>query len=277
MMMTDLEQRIINIVTESERKTTFSFLYKSLRSNGFADRHSLKRSIGALVESGKLRYTTRFGESFIEIAYDRPQIVSDRIALLPDHCSPAGFEEYHTVKLETGISFGGGDHPTTRLAIQMIDRFLNAPSVVKEKRHYRVLDIGTGSGVLAITAAKLGAGNLIGIDVDPCAIAEARRNARINGLNTCLRITDAPLSSLTQRFHLITANLRTPTLMVMGEKIAALAQDQGSVILSGMKAEEIDLVSSKYAEMGFSLIDCRSQMGWSVLCLSRGPILNDGV
>ena len=103
----------------------------------------------------------------------------------------------------------------------------------------RVLDIGTGSGVLAIAALKMGLSQGIGLDIDSCARAEASENVVLNALSGRMVVSDRSLDSLEGRFYLIMANLRLPTLLAYFDKMSALMEKKGCLVISGIKTNEI--------------------------------------
>ncbi|PID39488.1 MAG: hypothetical protein CR984_06790 [Proteobacteria bacterium] len=268
----DLDHKIIQLISESKRRITFASLLSSLKSSHTVEPKTLKSKLSRLIESGKLRYTYQLGESFIEVAYDRPNVISDRVVLLPANCSLKGFENYVPVRLLAGISFGAGDHSSTRLAVQLIDRLMNRPPFRNSDCKYRALDIGTGSGVLAIATAKLSMVQVDAIDIDPCSINEARCNAKINGAENCIRVSDMTLDALSGPYDLVMANLRTPTLLAIRKKLKKRIKAGKIIILSGMKENEVESVCSNYVKSGFFPTDRRSEKGWSAVCFVRGPM-----
>jgi ribosomal protein L11 methyltransferase len=156
------------------------------------------------------------------------------------------------VMLRPGASFGIGQHPTTRLAIQGIEYAIKTRDC--DGVSATMLDIGTGSGVLAITALKLGIDRAVGTDMDPCAITEAGENAKINGLSQRFTIMDMPAEEINGQFNLIAANLRYPTLARLCPYIASHIPENGTAILSGIREEEAEEIKSIYAKLN---LECR--------------------
>ena len=130
-----------------------------------------------------------------------------------------------------------------------------------------MLDVGIGSGILAITALKMGVDKAVGIDIDPCAIYETRLNAEINHLGNRLFVTENSLDALTDSFDLITANLRYPTLTKLVKNIRSLCKACGIIILSGIKRDEIPAIRKAYPEKQFHTIWSVHEKGWAGLVL----------
>ena len=131
---------------------------------------------------GELFYTYIHGSSFIEKSVNKPLNVSNRIVLVPagmhGNCNPGRV----TVRIIHGGSFGNGHHPTTRISLRGIDFVLNRGVFREQELKKGALDIGTGSGILAIAAVKLGIKKAVGIDIEAIARKEAIENVRVNGL-----------------------------------------------------------------------------------------------
>ena len=142
-----------------------------------------KSVIRELVAGGELAYTYEYGCTFLERSFAKPVRISKHIVLQPPgHHHPANPKDV-VVKIKPGASFGAGNHPTTRLAIQGIEFVLLGDQALDKTNNTSVLDIGTGSGVLLITAILCGMQTGLGIDIDACARVEAAENVRINGLD----------------------------------------------------------------------------------------------
>jgi ribosomal protein L11 methyltransferase len=196
--------------------------------------------------------------------------VSDHLVIKPPLVSlnlPSG---QRAVSLQRGASFGGGEHPTTRLAIRLIDVILHTPPWTVNKQTCRGIDIGTGSGILAISAAAMGLGFVCGIDTDPCALFEAHKNVGLNHLENRVHISNDRLDDVVGPYDVILANLRAPTLMTLRDNVMAWLSDPCVLILSGLKTEEIPLICDYYREAGFIGLRKLSENSWSAICLVRG-------
>lgn len=269
--MVTSEAQILQFITESFSKVSFACLKRHFNEAHQTDQKELKRLVAGLMKAGKLCYTSHYGNSFIEISYSHPKAVSEHVVLKPPLCLLDPPPGKCVVTLERGASFGGGEHPTTRLAIQLIDALLHVPYWRDRKQVLRAIDIGTGSGVLAIVAAKMGLGFVCGIDTDPCAVFEARENVRLNHLESHVTILDDDLDAVTGSYDFVFANLRTPTLLGLRSFVEKKVKADSALLFSGCRIDETLPICELYKESGFINIQTRCAKGWSSLCLARGP------
>ena len=190
--------------------------------------------------------------------------------LLPSDlsCQPAPGDV--PVRIKPGASFGSGQHPTTRLAIRGIEHVLKSGMNLWEKIT-TILDVGTGSGVLVITAVKLGVTKGIGIDVDPCARAEAKENIIINGLEDRIRILDQPPGHIDfgRRIAMIAANLRTPSLRQLRGHFTDIIDEGGVVVLSGIKTDELQDLVNVYAVNKLHPCWQETEKGWAGVVMQK--------
>ena len=269
-MMDALEAGIFHFIADSPVKITFPHLRRCFcGSKGYAP-GELKRAIARLIASGSLCYRTERGHSFIDVSYDRPVTVSEHVILTPPRISCSSFSGQCVVTLQKGVSFGGGEHPSTRLAIQLIDKILDRSPWSAKKTELKAADIGTGCGVLAIVAAKRGLGHVIALDMDPCAVFEARANVTLNCVEGRVAVSSSPFDALTDIYDLVFANLRAPTLLELRQSVSRRAAGESAVVLSGIKADEAGNLCDAYAESGFFEVERRLEKGWCALCLMRG-------
>ncbi len=145
----------------------------------------------------------------------------------------------YLIEIEPAMAFGTGGHETTRLCLRGIK------AVAKDMPPAAtMLDIGTGSGVLAIAGARLGFKGIVGTDIDEVALKNARKNLRIN--KTKARLTCKPLSELSGSFDLAVANIRTIVLYNLTGDIVAKVKKGGALILSGILVEEATDVATRF-------------------------------
>lgn len=141
------------------------------------------------------------------------------------------------IRLDPGLAFGTGTHPTTRMCLRWVARHVGAGSD-------RVLDYGCGSGILAIAAAKLGAGPVLGVDIDENALSAAQDNAATNEVDLALRHSRA---SLEETFDCVVANILTNPLCVLAPLLAARVAPGGRLALSGVLESQAGQVIAAYA------------------------------
>ena len=232
-------------------------------------RQSVRAAIHDLVAEGELAYTHEHGRTFLEPSFDRAVRVGRRILLAPPDRAVSSETNDLLIRVRPGVSFGAGRHPTTRLALRAIEAAVNSFKKSEEITAGRVLDIGTGSGVLAIAAVKLGFSGGIGLDIDPCALAEARENVRLNGLEGRIDVSDRAVESIAQRFTLVAANLRLPTLVKLAARIALLVEAHGALVVSGIRTEESSEIEAVYGKRGFRCVGSAEEYDWAGIVMRK--------
>jgi ribosomal protein L11 methyltransferase len=164
--------------------------------------------------------------------------------------------------IKPGRAFGTGHHATTAGALRALEQF------AAEHRFRSGLDVGTGSGILAIAMKVLGVDDVLGIDLDADALDNARENARLNHLERTLRLTSIPLARVNRHFDLITANILAATLIEMAPKLTRMLARDGRLILGGILAGEADRVLGHYRSALRCVANSRYR-GWATLVLAR--------
>ncbi len=157
------------------------------------------------------------------------------------------------LELDPGLAFGTGSHPTTRLCMEWLEQHVQAGE--------RTLDYGCGSGILAIVAKKLGAGETVGVDIDPNAVEASRYNAERNHVEATFALPDdAPEGT----FDLVVANILSNPLKLMAAMLCARVRPGGRLILSGVLERQAEEVAAAYASV-IPLTVWRARDGW--VCL----------
>lgn len=165
-----------------------------------------------------------------------PIQISDRLWIVPSwHAAPDS--QALNIVLDPGLAFGTGSHPTTHLCLAWLQEQLREPLTV--------LDYGCGSGILAIAAKKLGAGEVIGTDIDPQAIASSEYNAQQNGVEVVFYLPDQlqPVKA-----DIVVANILSSALTVLAPALAAACKTHGRIALSGILQVQAEQVAEVYAE-----------------------------
>ncbi|BBO70198.1 hypothetical protein DSCA_41280 [Desulfosarcina alkanivorans] len=270
-----LDVHVLRFIANSPFKVSFARLKRHVNEAGPVSTNTLKKVVTGLIQDGQLCYTCHYGRSFIEISFDRPRRVSDHVVLKSPRSVWDDSGDLSVISLSRGASFGGGEHPSTRLAIRLIDHVLHWPCLQDRKKKLRVIDIGTGSGVLAIVAAKMGVGHVCGLDTDPCARFEARNNVDLNEVDTVVNILDKDLNAIDGVYDMVFANLRAPTLCGFRNLLENIVETENLLIFSGLKSEETDMVVDFYKKGGYFLYQSACEKGWGAICLVKGALLND--
>ena len=182
-----------------------------------------------------------------------PIRVSERLWIVPSwHESPDPAAV--NLVLDPGMAFGTGSHPTTRLCLEWLERAVSDQCTV--------LDYGCGSGILAIAAARLGAGRVAGVDIDPQAVEAARANAERNGVTALFADSAVPVAG---QYDLVVANILSNPLRVLAPAICAHVRSGGQLALSGILREQAEEIIGIYAQwLPMQVADTRED--W--VCLS---------
>jgi ribosomal protein L11 methyltransferase len=171
-------------------------------------------------------------------------------------------EDYIRLVIQPGQGFGTGHHGSTAGVLRLID------GLCQKRRFARALDVGTGSGILAIAMRVIGVNEITAIDIDPVALDNARENAALNHAGAHVRFSLVPINSLRRHFDLITANILSSTLIEMAPRLTHRLAPEGRLILAGILTREAESVIAAYGP-AMRCIDRRADRGWTALVLAR--------
>ena len=184
-----------------------------------------------------------------------PIPMTDNLTIIPDWADYTPREDERCIRIEPGIAFGTGDHPTTRLAIQAMAQHLTPDSTV--------FDVGTGAGIIALSAGALGAHSVTAFDLDETATANARHHVAMNQLESVVTVqTNNLLEGVTDTASLIVANIITPILLRLLDDAYRCLEPNGVFIMSGIQAGEEQELISAATTIGFINISTTSETGW---------------
>lgn len=188
-----------------------------------------------------------------------PVKVSDRLWIVPSWHEPPSSDAIN-IRLDPGVAFGTGSHPTTHLCLQWLDTHVTGED--------SVLDYGCGTGILAIAAAKLGAASVLGTDIDPQAVESAAYNARHNEVEARF-VLPAELPS--ERFSLVVANILSNPLKVLAPALLGRVAPGGRLVLSGVLARQAEEVIEVYrrTDPNVELSVWREEDGWVCIAGTR--------
>lgn len=200
--------------------------------------------------------------------YFKPFKVGKHIVIKPswEHFNPE--DKDIVVEIDPGQAFGVGTHASTSLMLESIEKiFKETESVPKS-----IIDIGTGTGILAITAAKIGAKSVKATDIDPEAINTAKTNAKLNNVDHLIDITSETLSAIKGKFDLILANIDRDTLIALSDDIASITDKNSILLVSGILDTQAEEVVNCYEEKGFQEISIskhRDEFEWVCLLFHK--------
>ncbi len=209
----------------------------------------------------------------------RPIPIGERLMILPVWLESPELGRV-SIKIDPGMAFGTGTHPTTQLCLELIEEFFlsNGTQTTNDRRlpvvrgSSSVIDIGCGSGILSIAALKLGARSALGLDIDPDALANALENAARNGIGAELTLAQGSVKQvlagefLFRRASLVVANILAPVISrLLGDGLAKLVEPGGRLLLSGILLEQEPSILRTTRSHNLTL-ECRRQMGdWVAL------------
>lgn len=192
-------------------------------------------------------------------------------AITPDVVIVPTWEKYHpaeneiVVIMDPGMAFGTGHHATTSLALTMVEREMK-----KNAGCGSVLDVGTGTGILGMAAALMGAETVLAIDNDPVAVAAAAENAAKNMVSERMAVSDQPLSLIKQQYSLVIANIVHDVLAAMAADLYRVTEAGGRLILSGvLHGEQVASIVEKFTKSGFGFVEERKKDEWAALLFEK--------
>lgn len=187
-----------------------------------------------------------------------------RVVVVPSWASEEIGPHEVAITLDPGMAFGTGLHPTTRGCLRLLQGLTPMPAAV--------LDVGCGSGILALAALRLGAESAVGLDTDPHAVEATRANAALNGLGDRLEARPGTLPEIaSERFGLVLANLVAAVLVELAPRIAAHLADGGALLASGIiEPREAEVVAAM-AAAGLDVVERLADEDWVSLRLARSP------
>ena len=214
---------------------------------------------------GSLEETKREieGDDWIDVwkKHFRP-IRLGKIVVVPEWIAYEKKAGEETVLLDSNMAFGTGEHETTAMCVELLQKYLNAGD--------EVLDIGCGSGILGIAAAKLGAKKCFLTDLDPIAVESAKHNAERNGVADRVSVTEANLvGNACVKCDLALANITAEVLALLAPNVGDNLKEDGTLILSGIIGERLDFVKDTYARAGFAVVEACGRGEWHALVLKK--------
>lgn len=192
-----------------------------------------------------------------------PEKITDNIVVKPTWREYPAQPDDIVLEIDPGMAFGTGTHATTTLCIGMIQTHLKAGGAF--------LDVGTGSGILMVAAAKLGAGTLWGLDNDEVAIAVAEKNLRANDIERSRfsLSTGNLVDGVTRKFDVIAANILAEVILTLLPGIPCLLEKEGIFICSGIITAKMKDVLGGLKEIGFTIMDVRERDGWMAVAARK--------
>ena len=190
--------------------------------------------------------------------------VGTRVVIVPTWREYEPGESDVVVRLDPGMAFGTGHHPTTRMCLKLLEEVVRPGD--------SVLDVGCGSGILSIAAAKLGAGSGLALDIDTSAVEAAEANLHQNGVACTVRIAQGSLPDpdvLASTFDIVVANISGKVVSELADQLVAAARPGGCLIVSGILAKDHDSVARRLTEAGARTDLSRTDSDWASLVVLK--------
>lgn len=197
-------------------------------------------------------------------AYYKPIRIGKHMVIVPAWEQFDALEDDIVVRMDPGMAFGTGTHETTRLVIELLEKYT--------KKGDRMLDVGTGSGILAICASKLGAGHCAAYDIDPVAVRVARDNIAESGQdNITCDVSDLlkQVSLEGGKYDLVTANIVADIIIRLAPDIGEYMKNGATLIASGIISERKDEVLEVLLAHNFKLIEILEDNGWCAIVIEK--------
>lgn len=166
------------------------------------------------------------------------------------------------ILLDSNMAFGTGEHETTSMCVEMLEKYVSKDDTV--------LDVGCGSGILGISASKLGAKKVIMTDIDECAVIATEHNMKLNGVTNGVVMLKNLLDDNTVKGDVIACNIMAEVLIFFAPHIGNNLNDNGVIILSGILVERLEAVKKAYLDAGFEFVEQKIKGEWSALVVKKG-------
>ncbi|MFC2310062.1 MAG: 50S ribosomal protein L11 methyltransferase [Selenomonas noxia] len=230
-----------------------------------AERIAALRHAGAALGAGTISHSFVADEDWAETwkAYIHTEKIGERIVIRPtwEEYTPSADEI--VIELDPGAAFGTGAHATTAMCLRWLEHLVS-PGM-------RVYDVGCGSGILAVAAAKLGAGEVIAMDYDPVAVSVAEENIRQNNVHNVVACESDLLSACegAAPAELITANIIADVIIRLFAQLDRHLAPGGTLLASGIIDDRIADVEHAAAEHGFTVLDMTCEKEWAAMIIRR--------
>ncbi len=194
-----------------------------------------------------------------------PQKIGKSLLITPQWIAPPLSSRRKVITIEPGMAFGTGTHATTRCCLEFLEQVTTSLS----QESITALDAGTGSGILAIALAKMGASRVVALDNDPTALKAARTNVRRNRVGNVVNFRVCGLGRIRDSFTVVVANLTAETIIHLSGALQEKVSPKGYLILSGILKPRADEVLREFSPGQFRLARQKSVKDWSTLLLRK--------
>ncbi len=217
------------------------------------------KALGIDVGEGKVEVEKMYEEDWANNwkKYYKPSKVGEKIVVKPIWEEYEAKDEELVVELDPGMAFGTGEHETTRMCIQALEKYVQKDSTV--------FDVGCGSGILAIAAAKLGAKLAVGVDLDPVAVESAKENVGFNNIDNIEILHGNLIEVIDGKADIVVANIIAEIICILTEDVSRVIKPNGYFITSGIIHDRVEMVTNKLEECGFEVVKVNKDGEWNCI------------
>ena len=217
------------------------------------------KALGIDVGEGKVQFEKMYEEDWANNwkKYYKPSKVGEKIVVKPIWEEYEAKDEELVVELDPGMAFGTGEHETTRMCIQALEKYVQKDSTV--------FDVGCGSGILAIAAAKLGAKLAVGVDLDPVAVESAKENVGFNNIDNIEILHGNLIEVIDGKADIVVANIIAEIICILTEDVSRVIKPNGYFITSGIIHDRVEMVTNKLEECGFEVVKVNKDGEWNYI------------
>ena len=186
--------------------------------------------------------------------------VSERILIKPSFKDYSAKPDEVVLTIDPKMSFGTGEHQSTKLVLRLLEKYI--------KKGMKVLDVGSGTGILSIAAVKLGATKAVAVDFDEICLENCRENCSLNKVSNLVEVLTGEIDVVKEKnFDLILANIQKSVLLEIAEKIKSKVKSNGIVILSGLLESDKSAIDRKYNKLGFRIKQIEQMDEWIAMVI----------
>lgn len=194
--------------------------------------------------------------------------ITDNLMILPAWEAMPEPVKCHVIRIDPGTAFGTGKHETTRMCLQAIEE--NVP-----EKPWTMLDVGTGSGILSVYGAMLGASEITAIDIDPEAVNWAEKNIALNDIPVKIDLSTTPLDEINGEYDIVAANLIKNTILELTPLFPDVLAPDGLIIFSGILIEQADIILEDISRYGFMKTGQMTMGEWACLLVKKTETQHD--
>lgn len=192
--------------------------------------------------------------------YFKPLKIGANVVVAPAWEEYTPSEGEKVITLDSGMAFGTGSHETTKMCLEFIEKYLRVGD--------NVLDIGTGSGILAICAGLFGSKDITAVDIDELSVKISKENAALNGMESIITVKQGDLLSAAEgKYKFITANIVADIILILLPDVGRFMDNESILVVSGIITEREDEIIKSAGENGFEIIEIKRDDGWTAMVL----------